>query len=151
MSSMSWSWRNVVWYFCLILTKTGVWRQISVKHPNVKCSWKSVLQFLSCFIHMYKEEFSWAICRNERVRKNCQTSLLSLHFWTVGVCRHIWFNNVSTYIYCLRTPDEDMAFLCIAVIPNVVHMLQEAYLKDFWAYRILSQTVIVFKDINWIY
>lgn len=144
------SWRNVVRYFCLILTKIWVCWQISVKRPNVKCSWKSVLQFPSCFMHMYKEEFSRAICRNERVPKNCQTSLLSLHFWTVDVCRNIFDLNMFQHIYVLVHLTTDMAFLHSAMIPNVVHMSQVAYLKDFWAYRILSQTIILFKDINWI-
>jgi hypothetical protein len=75
---------------CLSFAKTGACWQISVKHPTVKCSWKSVLHFPSCPMHMYKEEFSWAICKNERVLKNCQTSLLSLHFWAVDVCRNIF-------------------------------------------------------------
>lgn len=42
-----------------------------------------------------------------------------------------------------------MALLHSAVIPNV-HMPKVAYGKDFRAYRILSQTIILFKDIKWI-
>jgi hypothetical protein len=40
-----------------------------------------------------------------------------------------------------------MALLHSAVIPNV-HMPKVAYGKDFRAYRILSQTIILFKDIK---
>jgi hypothetical protein len=42
------------------------------------------------------------------------------------------------------------ASLHSAMIPHVVHMPQVAYMKDFWAYRSLSETIIFFKDINWI-
>jgi hypothetical protein len=43
---------------------------------------------------------------------------------------------------------RDVSLLRTAVIPNVAHMPQVAYLKDFWAYRILSQTIILSKNIT---